>query len=163
MTSYTTCINCAADKKGCVRRKAIQSAIRGTGITSVKFRCTDRVAIFLPGQRVSITWTVGNDPYEVDETWPGTIIAENGSKFIVSVDDVDSDEGTPARDYIRNEQLFVKVSPSRIRRIDEPDRSICDWCQKAPGPDDACQERSTDTWWHMVGNCPPGCIVAARA
>lgn len=83
--------------------------------------------------------------------------------IIVSIDDVDSDEGTPAREYIKNERLFVKVSPSRIRRLDEPDRPICNWCQKAPGPDDACQERSTDTWWHMVGNCPPGCITAARA
>lgn len=162
MTSYTTCINCAADKQACERRIEIRAAIKGAHITSVKFRCGDRQSMFRTGQRVAVTWTVGGDnEYELDETWPGTVLRESGTRFLISIDDVPSDEGTPARDYINNERLFVKVSPSRLRALDEPDRRICKFCQRAPADGDACQDRDRDVW-SRNGGYPLGCLVKER-
>ncbi|MBY0394555.1 MAG: hypothetical protein K2Q27_14970 [Novosphingobium sp.] len=162
MTSYTTCINCAADKQACERRNAVRAAIKGAHITSVKFRCTDRQSMFHPGQRVGITWTAGNGDYELDETWPGTVIRESGTRFLIAIDDVPSDEGTPARSYIRNERLFVKVSPSRLQLLDEPDRRICKFCERAPATGDACIDRDTDIWSFNSG-FPLGCMLKEAA
>jgi hypothetical protein len=156
VTSYSTCINCATDKVACGRRNEVRAAIKGTGITSVKFRCADRKSMFHAGQRVAVTWTVGGDGYELDETWPATVIRESGNRFVLSVDDVDSDEGTPARGYIRNEQLFVKVSPHRLQKLDEPDRKICEFCQLTPGFGDICKNK--DELWGGDGS-PPDCIL----
>lgn len=159
MTSYITCINCAADKNGCARRAAVRTAIKGAGVTSVKFRCADRQSMFRPGQRVGITWTVGGDGYELDETWPATVIAETGTRFLVHIDDVESDEGTPARDFINNERLFVKVSPSRLRPLDEPDRTVCKWCQRAPVPGQKCPEALPDVADIWPDGVPPYCVL----
>ena len=89
---YSTCTNCAVDKGTCARRAEIRAAIKGTGITSAKFRCDDRQSIFNPGQRVAVTWPVGADYDDTNyESWPATIIAEVGTRFLISVDDVDGD------------------------------------------------------------------------
>ncbi len=162
MTSYSTCINCAADKANCTRRAEVRAAIKGVHITSVKFRCTERQSMFRRGQRVSVTWTVGGDCYELNETWPATVIAEVGTRFVLSVDDVASDEGTPARDYIKNERLFVKVSPSRLTALDEPDRQICKFCERAPITGDACQDRDADIW-SFNGGYPQGCLLSPKS
>lgn len=163
MTSYSTCINCAADKTNCPRRRAVQEAIKGAGITSLKFRCSERKPMFRPGQRVSVTWAVGGDnEYALDETWPATVIKESGTRFLLSVDDVESDEGTPAKEFINNERLFVKVSPSRLTLLNEPERAICRFCDRAPLAGSDCPERSAE-WFHTTGNCPPGCMLAQEA
>jgi hypothetical protein len=159
MTSYTTCINCAADKATCERREQVRAAIKGAGITSLKFKCDKRQSMFHVGQRVAITWEVQTEaPYSLDETWPGTVVRENGTRFVVAVDDVPSDEGTPARDYIKNDGLFVKVAPHRLQALDEPDRSICGYCERTPIAGDACDHRDADLWRHC-GGYPPKCLA----
>ena len=152
---YSTCTNCAVEKSTCIRRAEIRSAIRGIGITSAKFRCDDRLSIFHPGQRVAVTWPVGDDYDDTNyESWPATIIAEVGTRFLISVDDVDGDFETPARDYIKNERLFAKVSPHKLRAIDEPCRAICKFCGSAPG-NGPCPEKGSG--WDGL---PPTCILA---
>ncbi|WP_298164997.1 hypothetical protein [Novosphingobium sp.] len=163
MTSYSTCINCAADKATCERREQVRAAIKGSGITSVKFKCDKRQSMFHVGQRVAITWEVSTEAdYSLDETWPGTVVRENGTRFVVAVDDVPSDEGTPARDYIRNDRLFVKVSPQRLRALDEPDRPICNFCERAPSVGEACKDFDRDLWSHNSGY-PSGCLLGESA
>ena len=149
MTYYATCTNCAADKASCARRDEIKTALRGTGITSVKFKCANRQPMFHAGQRVSVTWPNG----EYDESWPATIITEVGTRFLISVDDTSGDLETPARDYVKNERLFAKVSPVKLRALDEPDRAICEFCGTAPG-NGVCPEIGKG--WD--GN-PPRCIL----
>lgn len=158
MTSYSTCINCAADKEACDRRKEIRAAIKGARITSLKFKCAERKSMFRPGQRVEVTWTVGGDVYETDETWSGTVLRESGTRFHIAIDDAPSDEGTPARDFIRNERLFVKVSPHRLNALDEPDRQICNFCERAPAEGDSCKDRDGDVW-SFNGGYPMGCLI----
>lgn len=162
MTSYTTCINCAADKANCTRRAEVRASIKGAHITSVKFRCAERKSMFRRGQRVSVSWTVAGDCYELDETWPATVITESGTRFLLSVDDVASDKGTPARDYIKNDRLFVKVSSSRLTALDEPDREICKFCERAPIAGDACQDRDAYIW-SFNGGYPQGCLLSPES
>lgn len=151
MTYYSTCANCAADKELCVRRAEIRTAIRGTGITSAKFRCAGRQPLFHAGQRVSVTWP--NGEYDENESWPATIITEVGTRFLISVDDTPGDLETPARDYVKNERLFAKVSPAKLLALDEPDRAICAFCSTAPG-DGQCPEIGKG--W---GGNPPSCLL----
>ncbi len=152
---YATCINCAADKANCARRAEIRAAIKGTGITSAKFSCTDRRSIFQPGQRVSVTWPAYESVEDYyDESWPATVIVESGNRFVIQVDDVPGTYETPARDYIKNQNLFAKASAARLRAIDEPARAICGFCGGAPG-DGPCPEIGRG--WD---GSPPNCVLA---
>lgn len=114
--------------------------------------------MFRPGQRVSVTWTVGDYREQTDETWSGTVLRESGTRFLISIDDLPSDEGTPAREFIKNDRLFVKVTPGRLNALDEPDRRICNFCERAPAAGDACADRDGDTW-SFNGGYPMGCLI----
>lgn len=166
MTSYTTCTNCAADKHVCSRRAQVRAAIKGAGITSVKFQCGDRLARFQPGQRVGVCWPVYDDADEMptQEMWPATVMFEAGSRFVIQVDDVESDHGTPAREYLNNQTLFAKVPPSRLTVLDEPARRICSWCGSAPDPEASAQDCvDRFVWDRETGFCPPACILHPTA
>jgi hypothetical protein len=159
MAVYRTCTNCARAKSPCVRRDEISKAIKGASITSVKFLCADRIALFLPGQRVAVTWPVSLDgEAAVDESWGATVISENGSRFLIAVDDAESDNETPIGEFLRNERLFAKVSPSKLRALDEAPRAICGWCQRAPAPGEVCTNK---VGWEP--STPPNCLAIKLA
>lgn len=141
MGFYRPCTNCVREKAPCPRRERIATGIKGLGLTSVKFRCAEREPIFTIGQRVTVTWLVRaeSDCWYDDgamwESWPATVIAERGSKFQIVVDDVDSDEGTPARNYIKSETLYCNVTAGKLNPLDEPPRSVCGACGTVRGLD----------------------------
>lgn len=134
MTAYRTCHNCRVDRATCPRLSAIKTQVAGLNLTSVKFKCADRVPLYAPGDRVMVTWTVslGDYPDEAnDEMWPATVVGEKGSQFIICVDDVDSDEGTPAKSYVHNDTLYAKASANRLAVMtggDNAPRSVCGLC-----------------------------------
>lgn len=133
MGFYRTCARCAFEKAPCERRAEVAARIKGTGLTSVTFRCALRTSLFHPGQRVAVTWEVYGEPsyYECPsslESWPATVVQETAKGFVILVDDVESDEGTPARDYIRNEKLFCNVRVGKLKALEEPDRRVCGFC-----------------------------------
>lgn len=137
MATFRPCHNCVRERQPCGRREAVRAAIKGVGITSVKFRCDERQPIFAVGQRVSVSWIVsdeGDFRYATEESWPATVVAERRPKFQIVVDDVDSDHETPARGYINNESLYAKVTAAKLKPLDEPARDVCRTCQ-ALGPD----------------------------
>lgn len=142
MSFYRPCTNCVREKAPCPRRERIAAGIKGLGLTSVKFRCPEREPVFAVGQRVTVGWLV--PPYHPDECsfedymeerWPATVVAEQGSKFLICVDDVDSDEGTPARSYIKSETLYCKVTVGKLAPLDEPRRCVCGVCGTVRGLD----------------------------
>lgn len=151
MAAYRTCLNCAHAPNECATRDRIKQAIAGLSVTYLKFRCPDRAPIYRVGERVSVTWPVCVEAGYCDhpgdwnlETWPATVIKEIGSKFLICVDDVDSDLETPARSYIQNENLYCKVSASRLARLDEPKRAVCGLCGLVEGAGfDACWQIGT--------------------
>lgn len=152
MTVYRTCRNCVRDGKPCLRRDELKVSLKGLGLTSIKFTCRERAALYAAGQRVKVEWPVAehDDPYEVNhytlETWPATVIRESGARFLIAVDDVLSDYETPASDYLKG-NLYARVSATRLSAIDEPARDVCSVCLSARQPDGAmagCYVNSDD-------------------
>ena len=132
MSKYRTCYNCAVNPTECPTRINLTRALAGLNITSVKHRCPDRRQLFKACQRVSVTWVITEDDGYYDnateETWPATVILEKGSKFVICVDDVDSDFGTPATGWLKNETLYAKVAANKLKPLDEPARNVCALC-----------------------------------
>lgn len=109
-------------------------------MTSVKFTCPDRQPLYRAGDRVSVTWPVSMScdselPDYILESWPATVVEEKGARFVICVDDVDSDDGTPARSYLKSETLYAKVSAGKLKALDEPKRSVCGICGIVAGND----------------------------
>ncbi len=150
MANYRTCHNCRVDPKECATRDIIKRAIAGLHVTSIKFNCPDRAPLYRAGDRVNVTWLVSSsvdDYYQNEysqEIWPATVIQEVGPKFLILVDDVDSDEGTPARGYIKSDTLYCKVSAGKLMPLNEPRRTVCDLCGIVAGNSfNACWQEGT--------------------
>lgn len=162
MTHYATCFNCAVDKTTCPRRLALQKALVGNHVTSVKFRCPDRKAHFVPGQRVAFDWKMWEpDDYEDEScihlTFHGTVLQEKGSKFVVQVDageDADGQEIKASDVFKRNDALITKVRPADMRPIDEPTKAVCVTCYQIEGMEEIRCYRSQGQVWK-----PDGCIT----
>ena len=159
MTYYATCFNCAIDKASCPRRAALQKALAGSAVTSLKFKCPERKAFFAPGQRIQFNWSLWDtDEYDSSElplVFYGTVLRERGSKFVVQVDagkDA-SGEGIEASEvFKKNDALLVKVRPAAMKAIDEPARAVCLTCYHVEGvSEDRCY-RSGTSW------VPNGCL-----
>lgn len=138
MTYFRPCFNCATPRKECATAKRITAGLRGLGVTSIKFNCPDRKPKFTPGQRVSVSWLIHDgDTYDESlwdlHTWPATVSCESGSKFVVRVDDVDSDLDLPVREYVNSPNLYCKVSASKLAPLDEPPQPICKRCGEIGG------------------------------
>ncbi len=164
MAYYKPCRNCAADKADCLRRAEIAKAIAGLSVTVVNFRCTDRQPLFHSGHRIAFTWTLWEPSggYEEDHglglVYRGTVIEEHGLRFIVRVDDGPSADGEKieARDTFKSDNLVIKVKPSDMRALDEPDRQLCPACSAYPDEMSRCQG------WEEPGGFgywPTGCLV----
>lgn len=165
MAYFRTCLNCATPRKECATAKRISDGIRGLGITSVKFNCSDRKPKFFPGQRVEVSWMV-HDGGSYDEgcwdvhTWPATVSCESGNRFVIRVDDVDSDLDLPVREYVRSHNLYCKVSAGKLKAIDEPDYPICKRCGEIGGTGFAgCNDINLFNEFPLGAN--PNCMRAA--
>ena len=145
MPYYHKCRNCAVDTSTCPRRQAIRSAIKGLGLTSIKFQCQDREPLFRVGQRIEFDWTHYDESardycgeVEPDELkFKGTVASENEERgtFVVQVDQdpVPSNIEFPNLTYtpdqvFKNGGFAVRIRPVSMRAIDEPDRAICPDC-----------------------------------
>jgi hypothetical protein len=135
MAYFRTCFNCAIFE-GCERRKAMIAAIRGLGITSVKFTCPDRTAKFTRGQRVEFDWRYWNEHEEFHCTFTGTIMREmpGGKRFSIRVDQGGECYDLEPAAVLKNGE-FTSARPDDIRALDEPPRSLCSLCQAFEGDD----------------------------
>jgi len=125
--------------------------------------------MFRSGQRVGFRWTdYGDGSFEEDAIallYHGTVIEEAGLRFIVRVDDGPSADAAQynARDVFKSDNLVIKVKPSDMQALDEPDRRMCPVCSAYAGEGSRCQGwgdlGSWDSYW------PNGCQQkpAARA
>lgn len=151
MANYRTCHNCRTDRNECANLARIKQAVAGLHVTSIKFNCPDRAPLYRTGDRVVVSWLVSSsvdDYYQNEysqEIWPATVIKEIGPKFLILVDDVDSDEGTPARSYIMSDTLYCKVSSGKLKPLDEPKRAVCGLCGIVAGNSfNACWQARPD-------------------
>jgi hypothetical protein len=129
MANYNTCIGCTIDKTKCTKRAEIKGAIAGLSVTTIRFKCEERVSLFQPGDRVTTRWFHYNSYEDVDEyEFDGTVIQETyDRKFIVKID-----AGQKCIDYFRNDNLIVKVKRTYIQKLDEPSIIICKDCEAGP-------------------------------
>jgi hypothetical protein len=124
----------------------VRQSIAGLGVTTINFKCSDRIPLFKQGQRVSLLWTdwLESDHPEYDNDsirvrFLATVLSEKGTKFIVRVDDMDDlEEGIPARNVFKNDDLVVKARPEDMAWTDEPDRTICLACCGYLGETNRC-------------------------
>ena len=164
MTHYATCFNCANDRYTCARHLAIREALRGNGVSSVKFKCPERRAFFSSGQRVAFDWK----SFELDEydtsvlnlTFAGTVIREKGTKFVVQVDrskDISGEEIEASDVFKKNDALLIKVRPADMRPLNEPAKAVCLTCYQVEGQEDRCYRSDGQVW------VPKGCIKQISA
>lgn len=169
MTVYRTCHNCAVDAGDCPTRKALRVALAGHRVTSVKHRCAERVPLFAPGNRVTVTWTIDevadhpdNDGYGpprwVAHTWPATVVAEKGGKFIICVDDVDSDGEYPASEWLKTASRYAKVVAGKLKPLDEPKRLVCECGEVAGSGFVGCLEQMDRANWGRSTPPNPRCL-----
>ncbi|WP_428029766.1 hypothetical protein [Ancylobacter sp.] len=134
-----TCNGCAYDG-ACERQKDKRAALRGLGITTVKFICKERRDAFAPGQPVIFT------TYVVDEDeayrggsmavrYAGYAVQQKGAKLVgfIKPEEPDLDEegfpfDTKGRGFVKMPIKRVAADPSR-----EPIAlSMCSWCGDYP-------------------------------
>jgi hypothetical protein len=161
MTYYAPCFNCTVDKAACPRRQSVRQALKGSAVTSLKFRCPERQPFFVSGQRVVFDWkSFESDEYDTSVlhlTFKGTVIRERGTKFVVQVDsgkDIE-DEIEASEVFKKNDALLIKVRPADMRPLNEPAKAVCLTCYQVEGQEDRCY-RSGTSW------VPKGCIKAGE-
>ena len=136
MTYFRTCKNCKFEKWHCDHRDFMRGAIKGLGITSVKFNCAMRTRIFEDGQRVMLEWRCfdcnGYEEVEWLAHFRATVVGETANRLrvILRVDPGASanDEYTKAEDVFKNDDLIIKARHECITPIDEPARKFCKFC-----------------------------------
>lgn len=166
MAYYKPCKNCAVDKDTCPRRQEVAKAIAGHFITIVNFRCNLRKPLFHCGQRVRFVWTPwendseGGEGYGIGLTYHGTVIEEHGLRFIVRVDEGASacSRQIDARDVFKSDTLVIKVKPSDMAALDEPDRALCPSCSAYEGEKSRCHGWEDQGY----GYFPNGCFNVSR-
>lgn len=134
MTFYRSCTGCIKQGQPCDTRDVLRKRLKGLGITSVKWKCGDRVARIQPGDAVWVE-TVA-DPNEVDDDgqpfrgkFPGVAIQERGAGMLVFIEDGAQDlyEEHDVRFVARNNG-FCKIPLSRITLREAPREEICASC-----------------------------------
>lgn len=136
MTVFRTCTGCRFHPGSCEARDDLKAKIKGLGVTSIKWRCMDRISRFQPGQAV---WalTVGDQEIANEETgepyrdhFPGVFVKEKGSKGLVHIKDgaVGRDEGSCFAP--RNTTGFCLLPLARLEARDAPVERVCFYCSQ---------------------------------
>lgn len=137
MTVYRACWGCVSDGSTCPTRAAVRDQIRGLGVTSIKWRCKDRVPKFKIGDAVWVR-TVSDMASSIDDNgetifgdYPGHVVDIRGSKILIHI---------PAGAFPRNEDDypfspsshsghgFCKVPFARVTARDSDREEICPQC-----------------------------------
>ena len=137
MTYYHACVGCAHDKATCDAFAAFKEKIKGLGLTSVKWRCPERVDRFHVGQPVwALTTVIYGDGYNDENVcrneWPGHIIRLLGPSALVYIK-----PGVQAKDYDDEAPFepksggngFCKIPLSRLKTRGGEDETICKQCE----------------------------------
>jgi len=142
MAYYHPCKSCTHAKTGCDKRDQMRASLKGLGVTSVKFKCQQRMPRFKMGQRVRFDWTHYDDDSNeaIMTSFTGTIAYEKRGKlrFVIRVDQEESAEELHPKYVFRNGGDVVAIKPDDIKLLDEPYRHICAECLAYQGETDRC-------------------------
>lgn len=144
MTAFRTCHTCMYPAATCQTREALQRALAGLRVTSVKHRCRDYIPAFLPGEAVKVqtlAWYHRDDDRPPRCWFPGHFIRLAGNKALVVVapkavalDDEDIE-------FEPNGSGYLKIPLSRVAVRDGPAANVeaCRWCSAILGVGDMCR------------------------
>jgi hypothetical protein len=163
VTHFPTCTGCSVERKTCAELARLRTALKGFSATTVKHRCEDRVARFVPGTPVIVhTYSQNGQMSENGielADYRGVFIREIGSRGLAyiapgTIDEThrsNPDNGYPFEPKT-NGVGFVKLTLTRMRPIeDEPpvDASECPVCKSLYGITGRCEGADIGT-----GPCP---------
>jgi hypothetical protein len=144
VTAFRTCHTCARPAAACEYRTALQSAIAGLGITSVKHRCAGYAPAFEPGDAIKVetlAW-FHNDEDPPPKLWfPGHFIRLTGQRALVFVPPKAEDLNCEGIEFEPHGNGFLKVPLSRVAHRDAAPMDVrqCEQCGSTPGLGDPCR------------------------
>jgi hypothetical protein len=134
MTTYRTCRGCVLSGKPCETRDVLKTALKGLGITSVKWNCKVREARIKIGDPVWVETVAATDEFD-DEgmpyrgEFPAYAIDDHGSKFCVFIDEGAEDRhGEDLKFKAGNNRGFCMIPISRISARESDRQEICKSC-----------------------------------
>lgn len=160
-----SCAGCAMDG-ACSIQAAKREALRGNGITSLKFRCTQRANRFAPGDAVLVTLRT-SDPDDYGDCGPVDITLERFEGYVsrVKLGRVvcfikpgtigDYNSAFMPANPASSGAGFVKVTIARVEH--DPSRpkvsaAFCELCGSMPWIGQACQGNAD--FHAKFGPCP---------
>lgn len=126
-----TCHGCAKEKVPCIDREAFKDALRGLGVTSVKWKCKSRVSAYEPGDPVwarTQAFYAGHGEDGCVDDFPATVIRVMGTKAVVFIAPGSLGAGGEYQ-FEANNNGFCKIPLSRLKKRDGMRESVCRYCQ----------------------------------
>lgn len=144
MTAFRTCHTCAKPRATCPTREALQAALAGLRITSIKHRCADYAPAFLPGEPVKVetfAWYFRDEDDPPPRLWfPGHFIRQLATKALVFVKAGAVDLNGKGVEFEPNGNGYLKVPLRRIaaREGDAVSVEACRFCAAILDLGDPC-------------------------
>ena len=154
MTHFPTCLGCVRAPEACESFARLKEAIAGLGVTTIKWRCADRAAAYVPGSPVMVmtySWSE-RDPDEPDSLrfalrpYPGVFIKKAGTKGVcfikpgeLSADDYEfpfvPKASVTGKGFIK--ARLALISPREGAAIDV---ALCETCGAIPALQGGCKQ-----------------------
>lgn len=148
MATFRSCHTCARPTATCETRAALQAAIAGLGITSLKHRCAAYAPALMPGDAVKVQtlpyYPTDDEPVSVKRWFPGHFIKLTGTRALVFVAkgarSLDRDHQGNEYEFEPHGNGYLKVPLSRVavRDAEPVDVTACRWCAAILGVGDPC-------------------------
>lgn len=133
MTAYRTCSGCMSQGKPCATKETMRASIKGLGITSVKWKCADRVSRFKIGDAVwaNTYSSYGNreDDGAAMALFPAIVTDVIGSRAIVYINNGVLSE-CEDYEFEAKGNGFCGIPFGRLQPRNAAPQSICKECRR---------------------------------
>ncbi|TAI67632.1 hypothetical protein [Bradyrhizobium sp. Leo170] len=134
MTFYRTCTGCVVQGQPCDARDGLRKKLKGLGVTSVKWKCADRIARFQVGDLVWVDTVADPNDYGDDgepyrDEFPGVIVDAAGAKPLVFIDPGVKGKSEEAAFVAAKSNGFCRIPLSRLKEREGEKEKICQSCQ----------------------------------
>lgn len=126
-----TCFGCSLQEAQCDHRDAMKLALQGLGVTSIKWRCRNRVPQFIVGSRVWAVTDVSLTDYFDDrlvDDFPGTVVKIlDHAKALVFIPKGALGR-TSGAEFEPSSNGFCKLPFSRMTLREDLEDTVCPAC-----------------------------------
>jgi hypothetical protein len=151
--NYATCRGCVRSRQKCETRDALRSKILGLGVTSIKWKCTDRQNRFEVGEPIwayTADWhfNSGEEGNPTMDHFPGVVVHVCADGKITVFINKGAEGRETGAEFEPLKGGFCKIPISRLSNRDGERETICKHCDwpssKGHEPSGYCSPRSTD-------------------